>query len=149
MMWIDSEINKNPKTAAAVQKAVNEMNNEHVAKHPRQGHPRFYELTKAEEVLHERKNAGYAGKGDPLGNFVRVARIYELYPGLDLTDSRVVLLTYVMKHIDALLFAFSPQADAVRREQTVEESCGDISVYMKLIRCLQHYEPKNLNESAL
>lgn len=35
----------------------------------KRGHPRFYELVRQIEDLHDRKNANYAEDGNPLSNF--------------------------------------------------------------------------------
>lgn len=103
---------------------------------PRQGHPLFYKYTKNEENLHEIKNRTYAGDGNPLGNFQRVGNFLAQYPGLDYTDARVVCLMYQLKHIDAIFWALSSKAKAPA-SNVIHESAGDISVYMKLLRCIQ------------
>lgn len=106
----------------------------------RAGHPRFYDLTRAEEELHSRKNADYAGAGhNPMGNFDRVSRILALYPGFPLNSAYGVGIVFMMKQLDAALWLL-----ATGREGAVEgvaERLGDISVYAKLIRIM--YEEKN------
>ena len=39
------------------------------------GHPRFYELLREMERIHDAKNHDYAGKGDPLKNFKLCAHL--------------------------------------------------------------------------
>jgi len=101
----------------------------------RHGHPRFYELTAAEEKLHSDKNHDYAIGGDPLGNFRRVARILRMYPGLALADPAVVAMTYALKQLDAYLWLKSnghiPKVEGVAGRLT------DISVYAKLAQVLE------------
>ena len=103
------------------------------------GHPRFKELTENEVKLHDAKNADYAGAGDPLGNFNRVANILGSYPNLDHALPEVVALIYMLKQLDAALWMLSE-----RREGKVENfstRMGDVSVYAKLAIIL-HEEGK-------
>lgn len=101
---------------------------------PKYGHPRFFELTRAEEELHSRKNKDYAGTGDPMGNFNRAAAILKLYPTFPADTNYGVAMIYMLKQFDAAMNLM-----AERREGQVEgvaERLGDISVYTKLVRIM-------------
>ena len=76
------------------------------------GHPRFYELLEELSELHSKKNFDYAAGGDPLGNFDRRAKIYSLYPNLDLSDPAVVAIVDAMKQLDAILWFHSNKHEA-------------------------------------
>jgi len=109
----------------------------------RHGHPRFYELTRAEEDLHSRKNEDYAGGGPPMGNFERVAKFFSMYPGFSLDTPHGVAIVYFMKQLDAALWLL-----ATKREGKVEgvaERLSDLSVYAKLARIM--YEESNAKDS--
>jgi hypothetical protein len=101
---------------------------------PLRGHPRFYQLTAAENELHARKNSDYAGDGRPMGNFERVAQILSLYPGLRLTDDYMVGMVYMMKQLDAALHLLSEDREG--QVEGVGDRLGDIGVYVKLIRIM-------------
>jgi hypothetical protein len=98
------------------------------------GHPRFYELTRQEEDLHNRKNGDYAGGGAPMGNFDRVAAILEMYPGLDLGSNVIVGLVYMLKQLDAVLWLLAQKRDG--QVEGIDARLGDIGVYAKLIRIM-------------
>jgi len=98
------------------------------------GHPRFLELTVQEAELHSEKNHDYAKGGDPLGNFDRVASILALYPGLDLSDRKVVALVYALKQMDAVLWGLS--AKIQHRVEGFLPRLRDISVYSKIVMCM-------------
>lgn len=99
------------------------------------GHPFFHEQTKAEQELHNHKNADYAAGGHPLGNFLRVATILALYPGLQLSNPVVVAIVYALKQWDAALWLLSNGHSSVTGEG-VHERLQDVSIYAKLARCL-------------
>lgn len=102
------------------------------------GHPRFYELLVEEGKLHSDKNHDYAVGGDPLGNFKRRAKIYGLYPGLDLSDPAVVAVVDLMKQLDAYLWMKSN-----KHEAKVEGKGGrmrDVSVYGNINIVLEEEE---------
>lgn len=98
------------------------------------GHPRFRELTEDELRLHDEKNADYAGGGDPLGNFHRVADILANYPELDLADPTVVCIVYALKQLDAALWMLSEGYEG--QVENVDTRLRDVHVYMKLARIL-------------
>lgn len=104
------------------------------------GHPRFYELSSAENDLHSRKNRDYAGGGVPMGNFERVAKFLEMYPGFPLATPFGVGIVYMLKQLDAAMWLL-----ATKREGQVEgvaERLGDIGVYAKLVR-IMYEESRN------
>jgi len=63
------------------------MNREEIEKQLKEmypnGHPRFIKLALDCMELHSQKNSDYAKGGDPLGNFDRVSKIMQIYPGID------------------------------------------------------------------
>ena len=105
------------------------------------GHPKFKQLTEEEIKTHEEKNADYAGgKGDPLGNFHRVAKIFSLYPGLDLSNPTVVAEVYKMKQIDSILWMLSQGYEG--KVETIGKRLADVSIYSKLARILHKEKEK-------
>lgn len=99
------------------------------------GHPKFAEFSFDELRLHDRKNKNYAGGGSPLGNFTRVARIMGNYPNLQQGDPAVALIGMVMKQIDNVLWALNNAR--FYTEPSIDEHLQDISVYMKILRCIR------------
>lgn len=98
------------------------------------GHRKFTELTVSELDLHSRKNKDYAGGGDPLGNFHRVAAILKLYEPLPMSPMLVAII-YAMKQLDQVLWS-----EHRGLEGEIEDSdarLADIHVYMKLARILK------------
>lgn len=96
------------------------------------GHPKFNEFLYSEMKLYSLKNKGYAGGGQPLGNFTRAAKIMENYPNFPVHTAEGMAMMYVMKHFDAIMWALATGRRAP------DESLGDISVYMNLIRCMNY-----------
>jgi len=97
------------------------------------GHPEFIPLLLHAAKLHSDKNHDYAKGGNPLGNFERVARILGLYPDLPLHEPVVVMLVYMLKQIDAVLWGFSSKI-----EQKVEgpiDRLNDVLVYAGIAIC--------------
>jgi len=105
----------------------------------RNGHPRFYELTKHEEDMHSRKNSDYAGGGRPMGNFERVSQILKLYPGFPLDTPYGVSIVYTLKQFDAAMWLLCTGREG--QVEGIADRLGDISVYAKLIRIM--YEERN------
>lgn len=106
----------------------------HLQKAYPHGHPRFLPITLSELQLHSEKNHDYANGGDPLGNFDRVAAILALYPQLPHGDRRVVALVYALKQLDAVLWGLN--SGIVHKIEGANSRLQDISVYMKLIMCM-------------
>ena len=107
------------------------------------GHPDFIPNAVEAIRLHSDKSWDYAGEGDPLGNFNRVAAMCDaLFTDgnpLDLSDPQrnkplMVLLTYMAKQFDAII-----DATGHGRAMKVEELSGkltDISIYAQLGRIM-------------
>jgi hypothetical protein len=94
------------------------------------GHPDFLPKLIAEAKLHSDKNKDYAGGGDPLGNFVRVAAICALYPGLTPSNPATVALICALKQIDQILWSLSRGYEGAI--EGIEGRAQDVSVYFKL-----------------
>lgn len=98
------------------------------------GHANFLPITLNELQLHSDKNHDYAAGGSALGNFERVAAILALYPGLNLSDKKVVALVYALKQLDAVLWGM---AKGIKQKvEGLKERLGDISVYSKIVMCM-------------
>ena len=101
------------------------------------GHPDFYKYTQEEIALHDKKNSDYAGSGDPLGNFNRVAKMVGplLNPAIpDNLKPMAVAMIYAAKQFDAVVDLLGNN-----RQSIVEGFDGrlmDIAVYAKLARIL-------------
>ena len=91
------------------------------------GHPKFYEIVDELMQLHSEKNHDYAAGGDPLGNFHRVAKILEMYPGLKPSDPTVVALIYALKQLDAALWILSNGHEA--KVEGIKDRLRDVAVY--------------------
>jgi len=102
------------------------------------GHPLYLKLTEDELRLHSAKNRDYARGGDALGNFKRVADILSNYPGLKLSDPKVVALVYAMKQLDAVLWMLSQSFDG--GVENIGTRLGDCYVYFKIARVLYEEE---------
>ena len=99
------------------------------------GDPRFYELIIDFCELHNDKNADYASKQEPLGNFTRngqIARMYGLItPGHEATK---IAILYMQKQIDAAYKLIgSGQKGGV---ESVASRLGDVTVYSIIARIL-------------
>jgi hypothetical protein len=97
------------------------------------GHKRFYEMTKEEEQLHSSKNFDYAGGGDPLGNFNRVAELVDKYNILSAPHSTrtKVAIIYQLKQFDCFMDAYGKGKKM--KVEGFHSRIQDISVYAKLI----------------
>lgn len=103
------------------------------------GHPRFYQLTAAENELHVNKNHDYAQGGRPMGNFERVAAILAAYPKLDLKRPAVVALVYLLKQLDAAFWLLN-EGHTSKTGEGMAERLRDVSVYAKLATILVEEE---------
>lgn len=99
------------------------------------GHPRFYQLTEAENKLHTAKNHDYAQGGRPMGNFERVASILAAYPKLELHHPAVVALVYLLKQLDAAFWLLN-EGHVSKTGEGVAERLRDVSIYAKLATIL-------------
>lgn len=97
------------------------------------GHPRFLPMLIEKAQLHSDKNHDYTKGGNPLGNFERVGTILSLYPGLDISDSVVVMLLYALKQVDAVLWGFCQKID--QKIEGPASRLGDILVYAGIAIC--------------
>lgn len=107
------------------------------------GHPQFIPITLEEIELHSKKNHDYAAGGDPLGNFTRVSMILSQYPNLDLSDPAIVAMVYMLKQLDAYLWAKSNGHDL--KVEGVDGRLADISVYAKIVRCMERENTEPLS----
>jgi len=98
------------------------------------GHSEFIPLMMRLLDLHSRKNKDYAGGGNPLGNFHRVANLLSQYPNLDPSDPRVVALTYAFKQIDAVMWLLCTNRDG--EVEGISDRLQDIAVYCMLAMIL-------------
>lgn len=96
------------------------------------GHRDFNELMLQQMELHSEKNRGYAEGGSPLGNFDRAAQIMNLYPNFPVWSAQGMLLMYVLKHFDRIMWDMS-----IGRPFPSDDACADISVYMNILRCMR------------
>jgi len=80
--------------------------------------------------LHSEKNRGYASGGAPLGNFNRTAHIMKNYPRFPITTPIGVLMMYVLKHYDRIMY------DLNRGLDPSDDSLRDIAVYVTIARCI-------------
>lgn len=83
--------------------------------------------------LHSNKNRDYAMDGPHFGNFDRVASILSNYPNLSLSDSKVVAIIYMLKQMDATLWAMS---NGHVMDEGLEERVDDMIVYCGIIQCM-------------
>ena len=96
----------------------------------------FKSLTEEELKLYEAKNKDYTGNhSDTYGNFNRVAQILSLYRHLELSDPRVVCLTYLMKQLDSVLWMLSQKYEG--EVENIDSRLRDVHVYAKICRLLK------------
>jgi len=96
------------------------------------GHPQFDKFMDDLKKLHSEKNTGYASGGMPLGNFNRAAHIMENYPRFPVTTPIGVLMMYLLKHFDRIMY------DLNRGLDPSDDSLRDIAVYVTIVRCILH-----------
>jgi len=87
----------------------------------------FKEITESMVELYEAKNNDYAKGGDEHGNFSRVANIMSNYPNLKPSDPVIVAITYMLKQLDAVLWAKNNGYET--KVETLDEKYQDISIY--------------------
>lgn len=110
------------------------------------GHPDFLPKLIAEAKLHSDKNKDYAGGGDPLGNFTRVAAICALYPGLTPSNPATVALIYALKQIDQIFWSLSRGYEG--NIEGIEGRAQDVSVYFKLADILHKEYGTSLSDTV-
>lgn len=106
------------------------------------GHSDYLPIAVGQLKLHSEKNHDYAAGGSPMGNFDRVSSILALYPGLNLSDRRVVALVYALKQLDAVLWGLAKRI--VHKVEGLNERLGDIAVYANLVQCMNTEDARNL-----
>jgi hypothetical protein len=94
------------------------------------GHPDFLPLLTGIAQLHSDKNHDYAGGGNPLGNFQRVASLLGNYPGFPASTPVGVALVYALKQLDAVLWGLAKSIE--HRVEGLESRLTDIAVYALL-----------------
>lgn len=101
------------------------------------GHPDFVVNMARACELHSRKNADYARGGNPLGNFMRVSQILNIYPGIEkfLTTPAGVAFIYNLKQFDASAYMISQGYEG--DVEGVNERIFDEVVYNNLIMILR------------
>ncbi|KKN08317.1 hypothetical protein LCGC14_1057800 [marine sediment metagenome] len=97
------------------------------------GHPDFYEALVDMGIVHSEKNYDYAGDGDPLGNFKRVAKIVEAIVGPENGPAKVAVI-YVAKQFDAVVDMLAHGRTA--KVESLDDKLQDLSIYPQLIRLL-------------
>jgi hypothetical protein len=95
------------------------------------GHPDFYEALVDMGIVHSEKNYDYAGDGDPLGNFKRVAKIVESIIGPDNGPAKVAVI-YVAKQFDAVVDMLAHGRTA--KVESLDDKLQDLSIYSQLAR---------------
>lgn len=101
------------------------------------GHPLFYEYLIEMAKLHSVKNHDYAGSGDPLGNFRRVASMVKplLNPAIpDSLKPVAIALIYGAKQYDAVLDMLGN--NRVPKVEGLDPRMQDVSIYAVLSRIL-------------
>lgn len=98
------------------------------------GHPNFVKKLVEDARLHSAKNHDYAAGGDPLGNFKRVADILSLYPDFPISTPQGVLITYMLKQLDAVMNQMSSKHEF--KVEGLEARMQDVSVYATIFRCM-------------
>lgn len=99
------------------------------------GNPDFVTKCLNEIQLYSDKNHDYAAGGDSFGNFIRVAKILEMYPGLKLSDPAIIAFIYALKQIDAYLWIKSNGHET--KSEGKSERLRDMSVYGKIIDIIE------------
>ena len=98
-----------------------------------QGHPDFYEALVNAGELHNVKNYDYAGDGDPMGNFKRVAKMVESIIGPDNGPAKVAMI-YAAKQFDAVIDMLAH--GRVGKSESLDDKLQDLSIYAQLARIL-------------
>lgn len=111
------------------------------------GDPRFAEITLKELALYDAKNQDYAGGGDdPNGNFNRVAAFWGMYPGIKLSDPRVVAISHMMKQLDQICWSISRGYEGV--VEGLDPRFADVHVYAKIARVINSGMAKQVVPSS-
>jgi len=111
------------------------------------GHKEFIPLLIKTAQLHSDKNHDYAAGGSPLGNFERVAAILDLYPDMELDDPVVVMMIYMLKQLDAVLWHLN--TDIKHKVEGPISRLEDIHVYSGLAICRLKDKEKEKKEKTM
>ena len=95
----------------------------------------YEQLTMEELNLYQKKNKDYTQCGDKYGNFNRVSRILALYPKLNLSNPKVVCMTYLLKQLDCALWMLSEGYDGT--VENIDARLTDVHIYAKIARLLE------------
>ncbi len=103
------------------------------------GDPKFVEMMYEEMELYNRKNFDYASgkvgqEVNPNGNFDRVAAFFSMYPGICLSDARVVCLSYIMKQLDQVAWSLSRGFEG--KVEGLDPRLQDIAVYTNILKVI-------------
>ena len=94
----------------------------------------YKELTQKELELYQKKNKDYTQGGDRFGNFKRVSCILSLYPKLNLAGPQVIVMVYLLKQLDSVLWMLSEGYEG--EVENVDTRLTDVYVYAKIARLL-------------
>lgn len=91
----------------------------------------FKELLDYEFKLFVSKNTEYSGKDDIHGNPIRVSKILSLYPNLKLSNPETILIVYMMKHLDSILYNLSNNNKM--SIESYKERLIDLAIYINFL----------------
>ena len=94
----------------------------------KKGHPRFYEIIEELAELHSAKNSTYASQENPLGNFIRSAKLSEkIYNPKIKNKPLAQALVLMAKQIDAVYDIVGEGKENL--VESLEDKFRDIAVY--------------------
>jgi hypothetical protein len=99
------------------------------------GHPRFLDICLDEAKLHSEKSHDYSKGGGVFGNFERVAAILQQYPNFPYNTKEGVLIVYMLKQIDAILWGLCQKIE--HKVEGLGPRSQDVSVYSKILRIME------------
>ncbi len=95
------------------------------------GHPEFIPLLMQVMQLHSDKNFDYAGGGDPLGNFDRVADFFGMYPNFPTDKSEAIPIINAQKQIDCICWSICQHKDP--KVEKLSRRSMDVVVYYLIL----------------
>lgn len=101
----------------------------------RRGHPRFFELTREMDIIHEAKNTGYATQEDPLSNFKMCEHFNCPNCGMKIPAWLGALIRMSDKWSRLIQLVNNPNADKVG--ETIADTLGDLAGYDLVVRILR------------
>jgi len=104
------------------------------------GHPRFYEILNELAELHDKKNAQYATKDNPLGNFYRVAQLQsKLFKDSIKNKPLATALAFMSKQVDGVYEMVGEAKE--NTPDSLKDKLYDIAVYSIICSILiEEYE---------